>query len=157
MLPIISPKPCLYSIEPTLNILFVELLNVGKTNIDSIGSVKLSNDMTLKYVLYVPDFKVNLLSISKLTHALGCNVTFYPDACVVQDLTTKKTIGSSSQSNGLYYLTVNQNPDLATPSTTHPTFGIDLSGTLQTLLSNYYLKVRHKFYLILMIFVMYDP
>ena len=67
--------------------------------------MKISNSIMLKDVLYVPDFKVNLLSISKLTQALDCVATFYPDYCVVQDLTTRKTIGSGRQSNGLYYLT----------------------------------------------------
>ena len=62
---------------------FVELPNSEKTKIDSIGFVKMSNSITLTDVLYVPDFKVNLLSVSKLTQALGCNVTFYPDYCVV--------------------------------------------------------------------------
>ena len=65
---------------------FVELPNGEKTKIDSIGSIKMSNGITLTNVLYFLDFKVNLLSISKLTQALGCNVTFYPDYCVVQDL-----------------------------------------------------------------------
>ena len=31
-------------------------------------------------------FRANLLSVSKLTQALKCNVTFYPDICVVQDV-----------------------------------------------------------------------
>ncbi|KAG6516383.1 hypothetical protein ZIOFF_026842 [Zingiber officinale] len=76
--------------------------NGGHAEIKSIGSKKLSNNMTVENILYVPKFKLNLLSISKLTQTLGCKVTFYPDSCVMQDLTTKKTIGLSKQSNGLY-------------------------------------------------------
>ena len=71
---------------------FVELPNGEKTKIDSIGSVKMSNSITLTDVLYVPDFKFNLLSISQLTQSLGCNVTFYPDYCVVQDLTQRRRL-----------------------------------------------------------------
>ena len=61
---------------------FVELPNGGKTKIDLVGIMKLSNDLILKYVLYVLEFNVNLLSISKLTQALGCSETFYHDYCV---------------------------------------------------------------------------
>ena len=54
----------------------------------------------------------NLLSISKLTQALKCNVTFYHNFCVVQYMSMKKMIGLGKQHNGLYYLTTNQNPHL---------------------------------------------
>ena len=70
----------------------VQLPNGGHAEITSTGSMKLCNDMTVDNVLYVPNFKANLLSISKLTRALGCNVTFYPDFCVMQDLTTRRTL-----------------------------------------------------------------
>ena len=46
---------------------FVELSNRGNTRIDSVGTIKLSDDLTIKYVLYVSEFQVNLLSIIKLT------------------------------------------------------------------------------------------
>ena len=55
------------------------------------------------------NFEFILLSISKFTQELRCNVTFYLDFCVVQDVFTKKMIGLSKQHNGLYYLTSNQN------------------------------------------------
>ena len=45
---------------------FVELPNGGKIRIDSVGTMKLSDDLIIKYVFYVPEFKVNLLSINKL-------------------------------------------------------------------------------------------
>ena len=83
---------------------FVELPNGGKTRIDLAGTIKLSDDLTIKDVLYVPEFQVNLLFINKFTQALGCNVTFYPDCCLVEDLTTNKVIGKGGQINGLYYL-----------------------------------------------------
>lgn len=70
--------------------------------------MKLSNDITIDNVLHVPNFQLNLLSISKLTQSLGCKVTF----CVMQDLTTKKPIGQRRQTNGLYHLMENQSPRL---------------------------------------------
>ena len=89
---------------------FVELPDGGEAEIKSTGSIKLSHNLILDGVLHVPKFRVNLLSISKLTQALRCNVIFYPDFHVVF---TKKMIGLDKQHNGLYYLTPNQNPHLA--------------------------------------------
>ncbi|KAL2541658.1 Uncharacterized protein Adt_02636 [Abeliophyllum distichum] len=82
----------------------VQLPNGGNAPIKSIGAVNFENNMTIDNVLHVPNFKVNLLSISKLSRGLSCNVTFSPDFCVMKDLTTKKTIDLGRQSNGLYYL-----------------------------------------------------
>ncbi|XP_075092045.1 uncharacterized protein LOC142172161 [Nicotiana tabacum] len=44
----------------------------------------------VKDVLYVPDFKFNLLSVSKLTKDLSCLAAFYPDFCVLQGLYSGK-------------------------------------------------------------------
>ena len=92
---------------------FVELPDGGPVEIKSIRSIKLSSDLIFYGVLHVPKFEVNLLSVSKLTQALRCNVTFYPNFYVVHDVSTKKMIGLGKQHNGLYYLTSNQNPHLA--------------------------------------------
>ncbi|CAL9028584.1 unnamed protein product, partial [Prunus brigantina] len=91
---------------------FVGLPNGEQAEIHNIGSIKLSKDLSLDGVLHVPKFHVNLLSVSKLTRALHCVVTFYPDFCVVQDVDTKKTIGLGKHFDGLYYLTPAQNPHL---------------------------------------------
>lgn len=88
----------------------IQLPNGGHVEIKSIGPIKLHNDIILDDVLHVPNFKMNLLSIRQLTPALGCNVIFYLDFCVMLNLTTKKTIGLGNQSNGLYYLTRNPKP-----------------------------------------------
>ena len=61
-------------------------------------------------MLCAPSFKVNLISVSKLTKSLKCFITFFPDMCLLQDLVTKKIIGLGREHNGLYYLT----PNLAT-------------------------------------------
>jgi hypothetical protein len=59
--------------------------------------------MTLNHVLYIPSFKCNLLSISRLTKTLQCSVTFFPSFCVLQDLKSKKLIGIGELRDGLYY------------------------------------------------------
>ena len=50
--------------------------------------------ITLKDVLCVPSFNLNLMSISKITSSLNCCVVFTLHGCVVQDLATGRMIGS---------------------------------------------------------------
>ncbi|KAE8693297.1 hypothetical protein F3Y22_tig00110813pilonHSYRG00112 [Hibiscus syriacus] len=57
----------------------------------------------LENVLFVLQFKHNLLSMSRLTHDLDCFLTFYPGFCLLQNLSTGKMNGivnstSSSES-----------------------------------------------------------
>ncbi|KAI5330645.1 hypothetical protein L3X38_030043 [Prunus dulcis] len=92
---------------------FVGLPNGGKAEIKSIGSIKLSEALTLDGVLHVPQFNVNLLSVSKLTRGLKCIVIFFAKFCAVQDVNTGRTIGLGKHFNGLYYLKATQNPHLA--------------------------------------------
>lgn len=43
----------------------------------NIGNDNLTNEKFLNIVLHVPDFKFNLLSVSKLTKYLSCSVIFF--------------------------------------------------------------------------------
>ena len=42
--------------------------------------------------------------MSKLTHTLNCSISFFPDHCLIQDLSTKQIIGRGRESGGLYIL-----------------------------------------------------
>ncbi|GJV08471.1 uncharacterized mitochondrial protein-like protein [Tanacetum coccineum] len=53
-------------------------------------------------VLYVPDFKCNLLSVSRLSRDLQCCISFFPDFCVMQGLQRKNLIGAGRYEGGLY-------------------------------------------------------
>jgi Integrase core domain/gag-polypeptide of LTR copia-type/GAG-pre-integrase domain len=55
-------------------------------------------------VTVVPELKANLLSISKCTNQLDCNVIFTPQKVVFQDRTTGRKIGEGSLKEGLYVL-----------------------------------------------------
>jgi len=88
--------------------------------ITHIGSIKLSPTVTKANVLYVPDFKFNLLSISKITRALNCVAIFFSTFCVFQDLATRKLIGMGELRDGLYYYKATAPPHFpATPSAMH--------------------------------------
>ena len=64
-----------------------------------------SAQLLLEKVLYVPDFHVNILSISAITKQLLCYVTFFPFHCTFQDLRTERRIGlDRDRGNGVYIL-----------------------------------------------------
>lgn len=61
-------------------------------------------NLSLPFVLHVPRFSVNVLSVSALTRNLNCFVTPHHSYYVFQDLRTGQKIGGSSESNGIYTL-----------------------------------------------------
>lgn len=68
------------------------------------GSIHATSSLPLSSVFHVPNFGVNLLSLSRVTCDLNCSVTFFPDHCLFQDLITRKRIGSGREEHGLYIL-----------------------------------------------------
>ena len=58
----------------------------------------------LTSVLSLPNLSFNLMYVSKLTRALKCYISFFPDFCLFQDLMTKQIIGRGRESGGLYIL-----------------------------------------------------
>ncbi|XP_056698098.1 uncharacterized protein [Spinacia oleracea] len=66
------------------------------------GCVRLSDKITLKHVLYVPQFHCNLLSVSQLNDNLQCVVQFNSYMCAIQDQ-TNELIGTGVRRDGLYY------------------------------------------------------
>lgn len=61
--------------------------------IAGVGIIKLTTHITLTNVLYIPDFRLNLLSVSQLTKDMGSRVYFDENSCVIQDRTKEWTIG----------------------------------------------------------------
>jgi hypothetical protein len=59
----------------------VTLANGSLSQVAGSGTTHLSPDIELLFVLHVPSFPFNLLSISKITKALNCSVSFYPSLC----------------------------------------------------------------------------
>lgn len=72
--------------------------------IAGIGQIRLNDYLILNNVLYIPDFRLNLLSISQLTHDLGCRVSFEEDSCMIQDTTKGLMIGQGERISNLYVL-----------------------------------------------------
>lgn len=68
------------------------------------GSIFLNSDFCLHDVLHIPDFHFNLISVSKLTHTLHCNLIFSSNSRVIQDLASKRTIGHADVHHNLYLI-----------------------------------------------------
>lgn len=55
-------------------------------------SIKISNSITLKSILNVPNLSCNLLSIGKLTKDSTCSAKFFPSRCVFKDLSSGRRL-----------------------------------------------------------------
>ncbi|XP_075084737.1 uncharacterized protein LOC107819354 [Nicotiana tabacum] len=70
----------------------------------------------LKDVLCVPNFKFNLLSVSKVTKDLNCCAVFYPDFFVFQELFSGRLKAIGRENDGLYVLKTRSRNDFHTHS-----------------------------------------
>ncbi|CAL8119604.1 unnamed protein product [Prunus armeniaca] len=73
-------------------------------NVTHIGTICFSDDFILHNVLCVPSFRLNLISVSKLTKSSSCLAMFINESCIVQDRRSRKMIGTGIEREGLYYL-----------------------------------------------------
>ncbi|OMO51399.1 Reverse transcriptase, RNA-dependent DNA polymerase [Corchorus capsularis] len=101
---IASDAELLVEIQEKNGELPVMIPNGDKIPIKSVGKAKLPNGMGINNVLNIPDFKCNLISVSKLTKDLNCALIFVADFCVIYDLPSRKLIGVGKLRDGLYYL-----------------------------------------------------
>ncbi|KAL2944407.1 Retrovirus-related Pol polyprotein from transposon RE1 [Bienertia sinuspersici] len=82
----------------------INLPNGEHAIVSHIGDMTLENDLNLNHVMGVPEFRHNLLSVSRLVKYENCKVIFYPDLCVIQDSATQTIKAIGKVQNGLYYL-----------------------------------------------------
>ncbi|KAJ0470754.1 putative RNA-directed DNA polymerase [Helianthus annuus] len=69
-----------------------------------IGDLKLTNEIVLKDVFYVPGYSVNLLSVYRLSKDNSVNVLFNDTSCFLQDSSSKRILMSGNQDSGLYFV-----------------------------------------------------
>ncbi|KAL2926308.1 hypothetical protein RDABS01_000067 [Bienertia sinuspersici] len=69
-----------------------------------IGKIRIADDIILKDVLYIPEFRHNLLSISKVMEDNNLEAYFDLEKCIFQDPSTKSHIAYGYKTNGLYKL-----------------------------------------------------
>ena len=64
----------------------VQIADGSLSKVEGTSLIRILKDLTLNFVLHVPNLDCNLLSISKLTRDLNCVAKFFPNLCVFQDL-----------------------------------------------------------------------
>lgn len=72
--------------------------------ISGVGTIRINNDILLNNVLFIPEFRLNLIRISSLTTDLQTRVIFDPSSCEIQVLTKGSTIGKGKRVGNLYVL-----------------------------------------------------
>lgn len=72
--------------------------------IQGVGQIRLNDYLILNNVLYIPDFRFNLLSISQLTKDIGCRAIFDQSTCLIQDPIRGLTIGQGEEVSNLFVL-----------------------------------------------------
>lgn len=71
----------------------VQLPNGETSVITHLGSSSILDNLHVKNVLYVPEFRYTLLLVSKLTKDAELFISFFPDCCVFQDIYSRKVKG----------------------------------------------------------------
>ena len=82
----------------------ITLADGSQTCVLGSSTIFLTPSIPLSSVLSLTNFSFNLISVSKLTQALKCCVSFFPDYYLFQDLLTKQIINREHESGGLYIL-----------------------------------------------------
>nr|GEV17135.1 hypothetical protein [Tanacetum cinerariifolium] len=104
---LIYPTFLLTRKPPTLRLLLLSPMGIpsqlkGKGDYILLGGTKVNE------VLYVPDFKCNLLSVSHHSRDLQCCISFFRDFCVMQGLQRNNLIGAGRCEGGLYRMNMVQ-------------------------------------------------
>ena len=79
----------LRSIDNNSSLTPVSLPSGDVAKITMTGLIQFDNSFRLNNVLSVPSFKVNLISVGKITNDLHCSIIFFPSWCILQDLATR--------------------------------------------------------------------
>lgn len=82
----------------------VTLPNGTIIHVDYVGDIQMHSDLLLRQVLYVPQFKFNLLSVSALTGDSQLVVHFHHSYFIIQEVRTNMMIGRGDRIGDLYIL-----------------------------------------------------
>lgn len=108
----------------SLNQNIVQLPIWDQVPISHKGEALVLRERKVQNVLYISGFKYNLLSVSKITTESDCMVSFFPNFCKFQELSSEKVIGIGKEEEGLYILKhncINKNGIISFLSQSEPT------------------------------------
>jgi hypothetical protein len=87
-----------------INPMVIKLPNGDHVTTKYAGTIIFSPLFRLTDVLFVPNFNINLISVSLLCHNALCSVVFTDTTCLIQEQKSLKMIGLAEKKDGLYYL-----------------------------------------------------
>ena len=89
--------------RPCITLLTVHIADGSSSNVAGIGTIRYLDSFILSSVLYVPNLRCNLLSVSKLTGDLQCTANFSSSSVVFQDSASRRRIGSDEMNTGFTF------------------------------------------------------
>ncbi|KAL2250242.1 UNVERIFIED_CONTAM: Retrovirus-related Pol polyprotein from transposon RE1 [Sesamum indicum] len=81
---------------------YIYLRDGSKKAAAYVGSVKLTDDVRLESVLYIPNFSINLISVSQLCNGGNYSCMFNQFGCVLQNQVTKRVLVKGTLHKRLY-------------------------------------------------------
>ncbi|CAN1303393.1 Retrovirus-related Pol polyprotein from transposon RE2 [Linum perenne] len=82
----------------------VRIADGSLSPVEGIGRVRITNEIELFRVLFVPALHCNLISISQLTRDLNCKAVFSSDRCSLQEECSGRTIGTGRLQEDLFII-----------------------------------------------------
>lgn len=113
----------------------ITLPNQSQFDVRFVGDIRLSSEIILQNVLYVPNFRFNLLSVGALTRDTSLMIKFVGNYCLIQDKSSLKMIRKGDCWNGLYILQL--------PQTLHNAFSFVNTTVCMVSFPTWHAKVRH--------------
>ena len=94
----------LSNLQPLSHPIIITLPDGSLKIVTKFGQIQLFPNTTIYHVLYVLDFKFNLLSVNKLLSNHKQLTLFLFDLCCIRDLSTNKMLAIAPSVDGLYKL-----------------------------------------------------
>ena len=82
----------------------VTLADGSKSCVLEWGTINHTPLIPLTYVISLPHFSFNLISVSKVTRTLNCSISFFPGYSLFRDLLTKRVIDRGQESRASTFL-----------------------------------------------------
>lgn len=73
--------------------LYVSIPNGKPVRATHVGTTHIGSSLILSNGLLILELHCNLISVAKLSMNIPCQITFYLTHCVIQDHTSRRTIG----------------------------------------------------------------
>lgn len=122
----------------------VTLPNSQKVKVTHSSFVCLLTDLTLQNVLYIPSFRLNLVSVHKLCRQFQKCLIFTPNSCLMlQGPSMKSPLVIGKEQEGLYILNSSQ-PAVFKKSPSSTSFPVSVANVFTSCSSFFYSNVKEK-------------